>query len=116
MIKDWLSRYHPRYPRALAYMLQATEYDVRDYLAWYSQTADFIRVERRKEFVGSLKGKLILVSAWLILLCLYALAIGSLWLISEPISYVASRYQNSDSREFWENEYARDSRDSPFAR
>jgi UDP-N-acetylmuramoyl-tripeptide--D-alanyl-D-alanine ligase len=89
MIKDWLSRYHPRYPRALAYMLQATEYDVRDYLAWYSQTADFIRVERRKEFVGSLKGKLILVSAWLILLCLYALAIGSLWLISEPISYVA---------------------------
>ena len=31
-----LSRYRPRYARSLTYMLQSTEYNLGDYLAWYN--------------------------------------------------------------------------------
>ena len=51
MIKDLLSRYSLRYPRYLVYMLQASEYNIRDYLAWYHKTKNFTRIERRKQFV-----------------------------------------------------------------
>lgn len=88
MIKDWISHYHPRYPRSLAYMLQASEYDVRDYLTWYRQTKDFLHVEKRKNFVKSTKGILVLTSAWLIMICLYSLAVSSIWLISTPKNYI----------------------------
>ena len=69
-------------------MLQASEYNIRDYFAWYTEISDFANVERRKTFVGSLKGKVILVCAWLILLGLYIVAISSLWLLASPINYI----------------------------
>lgn len=59
-MKGWLSRYGLRYPRSIAYMLQASEYNVRDYISWYRNTKDFSRVERRKSFIGTPKGRLIL--------------------------------------------------------
>lgn len=88
MINDWLSRYHVRYPRSLVYMLQASEYNIQDYFAWYADTNDFAHVERRKTFVGSLKGRVMLVCAWLILLGTYILAIRSLWLFASPTNYI----------------------------
>ena len=47
-IKKILSPYHPRYPRSLVYMLQASEYNADDYLRWYVRVEDFRVVERRK--------------------------------------------------------------------
>lgn len=88
-IKNWLSRYHPRYPRSLVYMLQASEYGLKDYLAWYQRTRDFVHVEQRKTLTLSLKALALLSGAWLLLICLYASAISLLWLISTPINYIA---------------------------
>lgn len=70
MIRHWLTRYRLRYPRSLVYMLQASEYDIRDYLAWYHTVKDFSRVEHRKQFVGTTKGLLLLFIAWMIILLL----------------------------------------------
>lgn len=75
MIKSWLSRYNLRYPRSLAYMLQASEYNIRDYLDWYHSADDFTRIERRKSFVGTAKGVLLLVAVWLIALLTIILSV-----------------------------------------
>ena len=88
MIRNWLSRYSSCYPRSLAYMLQASEYDIRDYLVWYRKTKDFARVERRKRFVGTAKGLLLLVAAWTILFFLIGAAIFILWTGTGPLKYI----------------------------
>ncbi|MBI4224941.1 MAG: UDP-N-acetylmuramoyl-tripeptide--D-alanyl-D-alanine ligase [Candidatus Sungbacteria bacterium] len=79
MIRSFLSRYHPRYIRSLVYMLQASEYDVRDYLKWYHRTKDFTHVERRKSLVKTGKVLLLLGMAWIVLLLLYGAAIFLWW-------------------------------------
>lgn len=73
-IRGYLSRYHPRYPRALVYMLQASEYNIRDYFAWYRRTNDFLHVERRKYLVKTPKALLMLGIGWVLLLSLYGAA------------------------------------------
>lgn len=79
MIKNWFSRYSLCYPRSLVYMLQASEYNIRDYLRWYHRTKDFTHVERRKQLVKTTKAILLLVVAWFMLLLLYGVAIALLW-------------------------------------
>lgn len=64
MIKNWLSRYSSRYPRSLVYMMQASEYIIPDYLAWYHKTSDFSHVERRKRLVKTPKAVGLLAIAW----------------------------------------------------
>ncbi len=66
MIKSWLSRYRPRYIRSLVYMLQESEYDIRDYLKWYHRTRDFVRVERRGHLIWTLKARALYVLAWIL--------------------------------------------------
>lgn len=78
MIRDWLSRYNWRYPRSLIYMLQASEYNVGDFLSWYHRTKNFNKVEQRKRLVKTPKAILFLIDAWVILLVLYL--IGFLFL------------------------------------
>ncbi len=48
MIRGLLSLYAWRYPDALAYMLQNTEYQIGPYLAWYWRTVNFSRVMHRR--------------------------------------------------------------------
>lgn len=51
MIRDFISGcsvYLPSYPRALVYMLQSTEYQVKSYLAWVWRTKDFTTVMQRR--------------------------------------------------------------------
>ncbi len=55
------TRYHPRFFRTLVYMLQASEYDMRDYLAWYARTKDFAHVEKRKTIVWTSKAQVLYV-------------------------------------------------------
>lgn len=68
MIRNILSRYRPRYMRSLVYMLQASEYDIREYLAWLERVKDFSTVEKRKRLVKTPKARLLLALAWLTLL------------------------------------------------
>lgn len=79
MIHDWLSRYSIRYPRSLAYMLQASEYDIRDYLAWYHRTKNFAHVERRKRFVKTAKSLGVLFIAWGTVLLFIGCGISLAW-------------------------------------
>lgn len=59
-----LSRYRPRYVRSLIYMLQACEYNISDYLAWYHRTSDFARVEKRKRLVYTPKALALTAISW----------------------------------------------------
>lgn len=79
-MNNFLSRYHPRYVRSLVYMLQASEYNVGDYLSWYHRTRNFNYVEKRKSLVLTIKARISWVIAWIILVLLYALTILTLWL------------------------------------
>ena len=63
-MKGLLSRYHPRYIRALIYMMQANEYYPREFLAWYHRTSDFSNIEKRKHLVYTSKATLLMVFAW----------------------------------------------------
>lgn len=74
MIKNWLSHYRPRYPRSLVYMLQASEYNVRDYIAWYRRTKDFRHVEKRKHLVRTPKALFLLALEWLFVFLIFSLA------------------------------------------
>lgn len=68
MMKNLLSRYRPRYIRSLIYMLQASEYDIREYLAWLGRVEDFSAVEKRKRLDKTPKALSLLALAWLTLL------------------------------------------------
>ncbi|MDP2656319.1 MAG: Mur ligase family protein [bacterium] len=88
MTKDWLTRYDLQYPRSLIYMLQASEYNIRDYLRWLARTKDFAHVEKRKQLVKNKKTILLLVIAWIISLTLYILAIYILFTGTIPLKYI----------------------------
>lgn len=88
MIKNWLSRYNLRYPRSIAYMLQASEYNIRDYLLWYRKTKNFACVERRKRFVKTPKGLLLLGIAWVILFFIIGAAIFTLLIDIGALKYI----------------------------
>jgi UDP-N-acetylmuramoyl-tripeptide--D-alanyl-D-alanine ligase len=60
-MKGLLTRYKLSYLRTLVYMLQASEYNVRDYLGWYRRTRHFDQVERRKYLVYTLKARSLLL-------------------------------------------------------
>lgn len=47
-MKKFLSLYSPRIPVIIAYMLQATEYDAKAYVAWSHRTTDFSHVMHRR--------------------------------------------------------------------
>lgn len=84
-MKNFLTRYHPRYIHSLVYMMQAGEYSVRDFLRWLWRTHDFLRVEQRKSLVRTHKSLLFLAVGYSLLLILYAGAIlllfsGGIWL------------------------------------
>ncbi|MCR4325801.1 MAG: UDP-N-acetylmuramoyl-tripeptide--D-alanyl-D-alanine ligase [Patescibacteria group bacterium] len=64
MIKKLISRYRPRLVRSLVYMLQASEYNIRDYLAWVYRTRDFAHVEKRGHLERTPKVLALLSASW----------------------------------------------------
>lgn len=48
-MRSWLSQFSPRFPEAIAYMLQSVEYEVRPYLAWLGRVDDFRSVMTRRD-------------------------------------------------------------------
>lgn len=89
-MKKFLSRYHPRYIRSLVYMLQASEYSVRDYLHWLPRVENFRTVETRKNLVTTKKALLFLVGASVLLVISYAAALGSFFLFQSPLNALLS--------------------------
>lgn len=64
-MKRWLTFYFPNYPRAIAYMLQASEYHVPLFWQWFRRVDDTRRVEQRGRLVLTVKAGLVLAAAWL---------------------------------------------------
>jgi UDP-N-acetylmuramoyl-tripeptide--D-alanyl-D-alanine ligase len=60
-------------------MLQASEYNIPDYLKWLSRVTDFRKVEKRKQLKKTPKAILILIALWAMLVAFILLA---LWLLS----------------------------------
>ena len=58
-MKKYFSRLNFGYERTLLYMLQQTEYNVREYFAWLRRVKDFREVRRRGDMVSTLKVKLL---------------------------------------------------------
>jgi len=57
-----LSIYLPSYPKALVYMLQSTEYQVRPYLKWVWRTTDFRSVMQRRTLDRTKAARLLLLA------------------------------------------------------
>ena len=88
MIETILSRFHPRYVRSLVYMLQASEYDVSEYMAWFFRVKDFRTVEQRKHLEPTLKARVLLMCGWALWVAAIALAVLSAFFVAYPYGYV----------------------------
>lgn len=85
-----LSRYHPHYIRSIVYMLQASEYNIRDFLRWHERVDDFRFVEKRKHLVYTPKAIGLFVCGWaaVALVCFSAFAAFSYF--SVPWNYLVA--------------------------
>src|SRR3990167_8988237 len=65
-MKKFLSKYSLKYPRSLVYMLQASEYNIVEFLDWFRRVKDFAKVEERKTLVKTIKASLLyaIASLW----------------------------------------------------
>ncbi len=85
-MKKLLSLYHPRSIRSLVYMLQASEYSVRDYLRWFKRASDFVNVEQRKQLTLTSKALILLAIGWGIVFAVLLAVIFSFVLFPLPWS------------------------------
>ncbi|HEY5668108.1 MAG TPA: Mur ligase family protein [Candidatus Saccharimonadales bacterium] len=81
MLKGLFSLYWWRYPSALVYMLQSTEYQAAPYLAWYWKTTDFTKVTYRRTLDRTKAASLLLLALRLgmLLEILAGFALVALW-------------------------------------
>lgn len=73
-MKNWFSLYNPRYIRSIAYMLQASEYNIRDYINWLKRVKNFDKVENRKHLIITPKSLIVIILASFILIAVYVMA------------------------------------------
>jgi len=62
MMQGLRSLYSWRYPSALVYMLQNTEYQVKPYLSWYWHTTDFSKIMYRRTLERTKAARLLLLA------------------------------------------------------
>ena len=67
MIKKWISAYRVSFIRTIVYMLQASEYNLKDYFSWLIRVKSFKSVMYRKSLVLTTKTKLLLFILWLMI-------------------------------------------------
>ncbi len=75
--------YAPGFAKELAYMLQACEYNIRDYLQWFWRTRDIGSVMYRRRLVYTPVSVLILA---IIYVCIAVQIIGAIWMIRAGIT------------------------------
>ena len=81
-MRELLTHYSLRYIPTLLYMLQASEYQPRDYMAWLRRTRNFSNVAKRRNLDYTTKAKLLAIAMWGIA----ALSIGLFgWMIYSGI-------------------------------
>lgn len=61
-MKKLLSRYSPKYPTSIVYMLQSTEYKAPEYLAWLRRVTNFNEVMYRRELDKTKVARLLLIA------------------------------------------------------
>lgn len=86
-MKNWLSLYNPRYIRSLAYMLQASEYNISDYTRWLKRVKNFNEVENRKHLIITPKSLFVVIVVSIFFLCIYSAAFAILFLGINPLKY-----------------------------
>lgn len=86
------SLYSPRFPAAVTYMLQASEYQSAPYLKWLWRTADFSGVARRRTLKRTAKARLLELF----------LALGMLLEILAGLSLIAYGALSGDNAWAWE--------------
>lgn len=62
----YLSRFSLNYPKALAYLLQASNYSVSNYISWLNRVTNFNKVEQRQTLIKTTKVKLLIFFFYLI--------------------------------------------------
>lgn len=127
-MKRLLSHYSPRLMNNLIYMLQQTEYNAGDYLAWYHRAADLARVQKRGKLTLTKAARVLqlasmaivagwlglawlitanwlvvagalLVVPWLLAYSLAGLAWGARGVIQPPREYLAGRWVKRQLRD-----------------
>jgi UDP-N-acetylmuramoyl-tripeptide--D-alanyl-D-alanine ligase len=89
MMKGWLSRYNLRYLRSLVYMLQASEYNIHNYLAWYHKTKNFSNIENRKRLVKTTKVRLLFIMSWLTIILFLSVTISLIWPMTSLVKFIS---------------------------
>ncbi len=74
-MKPFISMYSPKIVVTLVYMLQSSEYRVREYFAWLHRTRDFSKVIKRKRLIFTAKAKLLILIGAVLYVSLVVLAI-----------------------------------------
>jgi UDP-N-acetylmuramoyl-tripeptide--D-alanyl-D-alanine ligase len=92
MITNWFSRYGLNYARSLVYMLQSSEYSVRDFLYWYHRTKDYTQIEKRKKLVLTAKSILLLATSWVIILLMLGLVVYFIFLKQSLLGYILALF------------------------
>lgn len=86
-MKNWFSLYNPRYVRSIAYMLQASEYNIRDYINWLKRVKNFNKVGNRKHLAITPKSLFVIAIISIILLCIYGAAFAILFQWTNLLKY-----------------------------
>src|SRR3990167_9438369 len=82
MLSSLLEMYKLRFAKTIAYMLQATEYQIGPYLKWLWRVADFGRVAHRKTLVKTPRSRLLLAFVKMGMTCQMIVAIAwGIWSI-----------------------------------
>ena len=78
MFRALFSIYRPLFATTVIYMLQATEYNVKEYLKWFWCTNDFSRVMYRRQLVRTKPAKMLLLALWI---GIFAQLAAGIWLL-----------------------------------
>jgi len=74
-MKYYWTRFSFYYPAVIIYMLQGSNYIIKDYLKWLHRSSDFRKVIRRRQLDHTIKAVLMLSIAWLVLAVIYVIAV-----------------------------------------
>jgi UDP-N-acetylmuramyl pentapeptide synthase len=67
-LKKFLSLYSHKFASSLVYMLQASEYDIGEFMAWFKRSNDLSVVARRAHLKLTPKASLLLAFAWVMII------------------------------------------------
>lgn len=79
-MKYYFTRFLLSYPKVIVYMLQSSEYNIAEYVKWLRRTKDFRKVILKRNLGYTKKSKLLLLTAWLIVMFAMLIIIGLVYL------------------------------------